>query len=151
MTLRPWLNAKWAEPIRLSHAGAPRPAAIQYRRPGCKNNRRQRGRRLSPSPVSLSGARVENRDGATILRPARNVVADRNRPFLAIRDRAHALGLHATRHQILAHRLRAPGTERDVVFARAALVGVSLDDERVLRIGAQPLRLFFKCADGLLR
>src|SRR5262249_28036449 len=34
---------------------------------------------------------------------------------------------------------------------RAALVGVSLDDERVLRIGAQPLRLLLERADGLLR
>src|SRR5580698_4053774 len=55
------------------------------------------------------GALVEHSDGAAILRPAGNVVANRNRPFLAVGDRAHALAGHAARHQIFAHRLGAAG------------------------------------------
>src|SRR5438128_7690950 len=123
MTYRPWLNAKAGGTDQAAGGRARRcktsrgRAAIQYRRPGCKNNRRQQGRRLSPSPVSLSGTGVEHRDRAAILRPARNVVADRDRPLLAIRDRAQALRLHATRNEILAHCWSASGTERAAVVA----------------------------------
>src|SRR5262245_7951954 len=97
MTCRPWLNAEPVEPTRRSprnealQAFKGRGTAVRYRRPGAKNNRRQQGRRLSPSPVSLLRAGVENRDRATILRPARDVVADRDRPFLAVRGRTAAL------------------------------------------------------------
>src|ERR1700687_5580277 len=88
-------------------------------------------RRLFPSPtLSLDlGTGVEDRHRATVLRPARYVVAYRDWPFLAVGNRAHAMRLHAVRHQIVVHRLRAPGTERDIVFARAALVGMAFDDE----------------------
>src|SRR5689334_151977 len=89
----------------------------------------------------VSGSGIEDADGAAVLRPARDVVAHRDRPFLAVRYGPHAVRLDAARDQIIVHRLGAPGAERDVVFARAALVGMALDHEIVLRIGAQPLRL----------
>ena len=44
----------------------------------------------------------------------------------------------------------AAGAERDVVFARAALVGMALDDEGVVRILLQPLDLAVQRGDGLL-
>src|SRR6478672_8540728 len=59
--------------------------------------------------------------------------------------------LYAARGKIVTHRLRAPSSERDVVLARAALVGVTFDQKCVLRIAAQPLRLPFERAERLLR
>ncbi len=53
--------------------------------------------------------------------------------------------------EIVAHRRGAAGTERDVVFARAALVGVALDDEGVARILDQPLDLTIERGDRLRR
>ena len=41
------------------------------------------------------------------------------------------LALDAARGQIVAHRLGAPCAKRDVVFARAALIGMALDREGV--------------------
>ena len=41
---------------------------------------------------------------------------------------------HAAGDEIVAHGLRAAGAERDVVFARAALVGVAFDGERVAAV-----------------
>ena len=43
-------------------------------------------------------------------------------------------GIHAARGEIVAHRLRTTRTERDVVLARAALVGMAFDGESVLAI-----------------
>jgi len=63
----------------------------------------------------------------------------------------HAMRLHAARHQIVVHHLGAAGAERDVVFARATLVGMALDGESILRIGAQPLRLLVERGDRLRR
>ena len=92
-----------------------------------------------------SGARfvaaVEHRLGAAILRPAGDVVAHRHGPLLAVGDRADALGVDAVLGQEVAHRRGALGAERDVVLARAALVGVALDGDGVLRVLLQPARL----------
>src|SRR5438105_2218954 len=104
---------------------------------------------VAPSPRCSSGTGIENRDRAPVLRPAGDIIADCDRALLAVGNRAHALPLHAARNQIIARRLRATGTERDVVFARAALVGMPFDQEGVLRIGPQPLRLFLERRDGL--
>src|SRR5262245_43076239 len=60
------------------------------------------------------------------------------------------MGLDSARGEIVAHRLCTAGAERDVVFARAALVGVSFNQENVLRISAQPLRLPLQRANRLL-
>src|SRR5262245_34225340 len=103
------------------------------------------------SPVTRSGACVEDSDRAPVLRPARNIVADRDWPFLAVVDRAHAMGLDTARGEKVAHGLRAPCPECDVVFAGAALVRMSLDQKRILRIGAQPLRLAIECRNRLRR
>ncbi len=56
----------------------------------------------------------------------------------------------AARDQIFAHRLRAAGAERDVVFAGAALVGVAFDGEGVAVVVAEPLRLLVERGAGLL-
>src|SRR3954464_5252028 len=93
--------------------------------------------------------RVEHRYRAAVLRPAGDIVTHRDRALLAVGDRAHAVRLDTARGQIVAHRLRAPGAERDVVFARAALVGVALDREGIAIVLAEPLRLLFERRDRL--
>src|SRR5262245_12725547 len=98
-----------------------------------------------------SAAGVEHRDGAAVLRPARDVVAHRDRPLLAVRDGAHAISVDAARDHIVAHRLRAAGAERDIVLARAALVGMTFDGEAVLGIVLQPLHLLVERGARLRR
>src|SRR5262249_11344952 len=103
-------------------------------------------------PYSLSSrAGVEHRHDPAVLRPAGDVVTDRDGALLAVGDRAHALRLDAARGEIVAHGLRAAGTERDVVLARTALVGVPLHGEGVLAVALQPLRLLLQRGDRLRR
>src|SRR4029077_21021938 len=110
-----------------------------------------RRRRLSPSPVTLSrsGTGVEHCHGPPVLRPAGNVVADRDRTLLAVRDRPHALRVHPARCEIVAHRLRAASAKRDVVLAGAALIGMPFNRERVLAVALKPLRLLLQGRNGL--
>src|SRR4029079_9349810 len=106
--------------------------ATAARRPPCHH----------PFPLETLRADPEHRDRTAVLRPARDVVADRDRPLLPVRDRAHALRLDAARNQIVAHRLRAACAQGDVVLASAAFVGVTFDGElAVLAVVGQPLRL----------
>src|ERR1035437_5942654 len=75
------------------------------------------------------GAGVQDRDGAAILRPARDVVAYRDRAFLAVRDGPHPAGIDAARREDGTNRLGTPRTQRNVVFAGAALIRMALDGE----------------------
>jgi hypothetical protein len=75
------------------------------------------------------------------LRPAGNVVTDRDGPFLAVRNRSHARSVDAASGQVIAGDLRTTSPERNVVFARTALVGMTFDRDRVLRILLQPVGL----------
>src|SRR6516164_9794982 len=108
----------------------------------------KRDRRLEGADAAVSPARaglralIEHGHGTPILRPAGDVITHSDRPLLAVRDGAHALTRDAARHQIFAHGFGAAGAERDVVFARAALVGVAIDRKGVTVVIAQPLRLF---------
>src|ERR1041385_5826745 len=98
--------------------------------------------RFGSRTADLGAGVVEHRDGAPVLRPARDVIAYGDRAFLTVGDGAHAVGGDAARDEIVAHRLRTPGAERDVVLAGAALVGVAFDGElAVLRVVGEPLRL----------
>src|SRR5262249_42872258 len=100
-----------------------------------------------PTPVASAlaapGSRtgVEHRDRAAVLRPARDVVAHRDWTLLAVGDRPHARRLDPTRDQVVARGLSAARAEGDVVFARAPLVGVTLDREAIPVVELQPLRL----------
>src|SRR5947209_3672081 len=96
-------------------------------------------------------AGVQHRDRTTVLRPARDVVADRDRALLAVGDRPHPRGIDAARGQEGANRLGTAGAERDVVFARSALIRMAFDGEGVARISLQPLRLLFQGGDRLRR
>src|SRR5690606_33734557 len=101
-------------------------------------------RNLAPRGRAASGA-WRRRDGAAVLRPAGNVVANGDRTFLAVGDRLDAVGSHTQRSQIVAGGGGAPGTEREVVFARAAFVRMTFDDDLVLRVLVEPLRLTGQC------
>src|SRR5262245_2113854 len=95
---------------------------------------------------------AEHGHGAAVLRPAGDVITDRDRPLLAVRNCPHPLTLDSTRDQIVAHRLRTTCAERDIVFARPTLVGVSLDRElRILTVVGEPLRLLVKSRARLRR
>src|SRR5262249_44726206 len=109
------------------------PPATPPRSP--KHNRRPMAPVVPFPRVSPSRAGIEHGYRAAVLRPARDVVADRDRALLAVGNRPHALCLDAARDEIIAHRLRPAGAERDVVLAGAALVGVALDGEGVLAVG----------------
>src|SRR5262245_26602079 len=76
--------------------GPPKKQPAPRRAPACR-----------PHPNRELRTGVEHRDRAPVLRPARDVVAHRDRAFLAVGDRAHAAGVDAARNQIFAHRLRA--------------------------------------------
>src|SRR5208282_1059443 len=86
-------------------------------------------------------ATLEHSDGAAVLRPAGNVVADRDGAFLAITNRLDPRGGHPARLQIILGRFGAAGAEGEIIFARAALVGVTLDGEGVRTILIEPARL----------
>src|SRR5215218_6549739 len=96
---------------------------------------------LHPRPA------VEHGHGAAVLRPARDVVAGRDRTLLAVGDGADARAGDAARGEVVAHHLRAAGAEREIVLAGAALVGVALDQEGVARVARQPRRLLVERRD----
>ena len=50
-------------------------------------------------------------------------------------------GFTPREREVFAHGLGAARAERDIVFAGAALVGMTFDGEGVLRVAGQPLRL----------
>src|SRR5262245_57261518 len=94
----------------------------------------------------------EHGDCAAILRPAGNIITDRDRPLFTVGDGPHALALDAARDQIVAHRLRATRTYRNIVLARPALVGVALNRElRILTVVGEPLRLLVESRPRLRR
>src|SRR5262249_20126885 len=97
------------------------------------------------APGSRTG--VEHRDRAAVLRPAGYVIAHRDRTLLAVGDGPHARALDPARDQVVPHGLSAACAECDVVFARAPLVGVTLDREAIPVVELQPLRLLVeRCA-----
>lgn len=93
------------------------------------------------SVTGLSRAIVEHGLRPSVLRPARYIVAHRHRPLFAVGNMPNALGGNAVARQEVSHRDSTASAERDVVLAGAALIGMSLDGNRVLRILLQPARL----------
>src|SRR5262245_34082417 len=81
---------------------------------------------------------------APVLRPAGDVVTDRHRSLLAVGDGTDTRAVDAVLRQEVADRGGTAGTQRNVVFARAALVGMAFDGNRVLRILLKPLGLLLQ-------
>jgi hypothetical protein len=73
----------------------------------------------------------------------------RDRTLLAVRDRPQALATDAVRGKIVAHRLSAASTKRDVILAGAALIRMAFNSERVLAVSLEPLCLLVQRRDGL--
>src|SRR5690349_17225716 len=96
-------------------------------------------------------ARVQHRDRTAVLGPAGDVVADRDRAFLAVGNGAHAARIDTMSRHVGFYRLGTAGAERNVVFAGAALVRMTFDGELVTRIGLQPLDLLVQGGDRLRR
>ena len=110
----------------------------------CKDKRRPRApsaKHITWLTILRPRPAVEHDDGPAILRPARDVVADSDRPFFPVGYCPHPRGLDAARGEIVPHSLRAPCAKREVVLAGSPLVGMALDQEAVLRVTRQPLRL----------
>src|ERR1039458_2969165 len=81
-------------------------------------------------PKSGSALGMEqNEVPAAVFRPGRFVVGGIRRLVFAVTDGADAHGVNPGLGQCLAQRQRAAFTERTVVFLRAALVAISLDEQ----------------------
>src|SRR5580692_7048542 len=131
-------------------AGFPKDHAQSKTQSGPKQRRRPKAPAAnSRSYEAALRARVQHRDRAAVLRPARNVVADRDRALLAVGDGTHPARIDAARGHEGADRLGAACAECDVVLAGAALVRMTFDGEGVARIGLQPLHLFLQGCDRL--
>src|SRR5262249_5327745 len=97
----------------------------------CPSRRLQWGGELS---LQLGG-------GATIEGPSLLVRARRIRILLPVADRLDARGRDALCDQILTRGVRASLAERQVVLARAALVAVAGDGDRIVGVLLEPLGL----------
>src|SRR5215469_8948250 len=98
--------------------------------------RREWGRHLRDATLARlirrhRAAAAENRHSPPVLRPARDIIAHSDGAFFSIGDRAQTARIDALRSEEVFDRLGTPCTQRDIVFARAALVGVPLDGDRV--------------------
>src|SRR5476649_1414967 len=94
---------------------------------------------------------VENRYRSAVLRPAGDVVTHRHRALLAVGNRPHAACIDTPRCEEAFYGLRTLGTQRNVVFAGAALVSMAFDRKRVAVVLLQPLRLLIQRRNRLRR
>src|SRR5262249_28750116 len=104
---------------------------------------------ITKCPRAVLRTGIQDGDGAAVLGPAGDVVANRNPALLTVGNGPHAVRVDATRGHEVANRLGPAGAERDVVLARASLIRVTLDRKAVPGIGLQPLDLLFQRRDGL--
>src|SRR5260221_11654593 len=95
---------------------------------------------LSMGPDSAERL-LELGDGAAVERPRRVVGADRIRTLLAVADGLDARRRNALGDQVLARRVGAALAEGEVVLARAALVAMAGDGDRVIGVLLQPFGL----------
>src|ERR1700720_3994435 len=95
------------------------------------------GEGRSPKP-SLGLAARQHRNRAAILRPAGDVVAGRDGPLLAIADGANSCRRNAAGHEIVLGGFGPPRAQREIIFARATLVGMALDGQIVAAVLLQP-------------
>src|SRR5262245_32606738 len=99
--------------------------------------------------VAGDGGAVQHSLGAAILRPAGDIVANRDRALLAEGYGLDSACADAVAREVAPHRHGPLRTEREVVFARAALIGVAFDRDPILRILAEPIGLIGEDPLGL--
>src|SRR5260221_7800826 len=73
------------------------------------------GKRAGRRPLRT---RAQHGDRAAVLRPAGDIIANRDRPFFSVRDRAQALRLDTTRRQFDTRNLRAARTQTTILLTR---------------------------------
>src|SRR5258708_34470262 len=108
-------SPRWPEramaAIRNYNDGGPKPP---------KQNRRPKAPAMRFfERANASGAGVQHRDSAAVLRPARDVVAHRDRTFLAVGDGPHPRGIDAPRRQEGPNRFGPAGAPPTVCIAGA--------------------------------
>src|SRR5258706_1942254 len=104
------LNAPWlrSETSSTFDDGGPKPP---------KQNRRPKAPAIRFfERANASGARVQHRDGAAVLRTARDVIAHRDRALLAVGDGPHPLGVDAARRHERPNRLGTAGGQDTDLF-----------------------------------
>src|SRR5690606_16120248 len=108
-----------------------------------------RSRRYASRSGGIGWSVCQHCDRAAVLVPARDIVADRHRTLLAVGNCGEPVLGNAAADQIVDHRRGAASAQSDVVFARAALVGMAFDDDAILRVLLQPLGLLVQSGLGV--
>src|SRR4051812_22926150 len=87
------------------------------------------------------GASVHHRHRAPVLRPGLLSGSADRRAFLAVAESGDTVGGDAAGGQVVLHRGGAAVAQRQIVFARAALVGVAFDRHADIAVLLEPLGL----------
>src|SRR5260370_5677901 len=118
-------------------------AIFRHGRPASQRKRRSRGTGVVENlcPARGCGALLQLGDRATVARPRRLIGADRIGALLAVADGLDARRRDALGAQVLTGGVGAAFAERQVVLARAALVAMALDGDRIIGVFLQPLGL----------
>src|ERR671922_1417185 len=103
--------------------------------------RRGAGTRPSSPPGPARLAWLHQEVGASILGPAAFRLLRARRSFFTVADDGDPVGLNALGNEVVHRRFRAAFAESQVVLVGPALVGVTLDEEQVIRIRLQPRRV----------
>src|SRR5207249_4918703 len=90
---------------------------------------------------SLRSARLDAEVGAAVLGPALLGVLTARRLLLAVADDRDAVGPHAVGDEVVHRGLGPAIAEGQVVFAGATLVGVTLDQDQMVGVRLEPLRI----------
>src|SRR5207245_7888441 len=93
----------------------------------------------SPAPSFITRSLALDAEvGPTVLGPALLGGVGARRPFLAVGDRRHPVLRDTVGLEVIQRRLGAPIAERQVVFGRAAFVGVALDQHERVGVLLEP-------------
>src|SRR4029077_20082864 len=114
-------------------------AIFRHGHPAFQRKRRSRGpasSKIPAQPVAVAPL-LQLGDSAAVARPGGLVGADRIGTLLAVADRLDARRRDALGDQILAGGVGAALTERQIVLARAALVAVAFDGDRIVGVFLQ--------------
>src|ERR1700730_15539171 len=118
-------------------------AIFRHDRPASQRKRRSRGTGVVENLCTARGcgALLQLGDCPTVARPSGLVGADRIGTLLTVADRLDPRRRDALGDQVLTRGVGAAFAERQVVLARAALVAMALDGDRIVGVFLQPLGL----------
>src|ERR1043166_3593291 len=110
------------------------------RRAGTRSGVIRRGPN-GPLPRPLRSARLDAEVSAAVLGPALLGVLTAHRLLFAVAYDRDAVGPHAVGDEVVHRGLGPAIAEGQVVFAGATLVGVTLDQDQVVGVRLEPLRI----------